>query len=352
MQNLVTSNQVIDELLSVDLQEYTREYELEIAKISQQIKSSESNFYLSKINELLENSPEKAYNIFYALCTQHRRSLNISKYRVLISMFEEEFSKFHSYKFLVHLGQKIDPQISSERILLDCKHVINDKKLACNPGIVHSYCECVAEFLDEFTDRLSSSYDLICDAISKMEVLISDDYAKYYCTYGRLLVLECIYNITDQHSESKLSLAIEQISKAIDLEDANNTSYSIRINQYQMHIVGARQRYYSHKLQIDIAVARKEFDEKTSDLNVRNMEFLGFFIGVISFTLGSLNLVTFDTFEQNAKLIVVLMGALMIAFSCFGFILYGFEKKTRIYSNSAVAFIGFLLLVFAPMFYN
>ena len=84
----------------------------------------------------------------------------------------------------------------------------------------------------------------------------------------------------------------------------------------------------------------------------KNMEFLGLFSGIVSFTIGSLSIsgaIAEQSIRHAAGLIVVLMGALMCVFAAFGIILHGFHKvkiakKTQKYERS---FICRHLVVFA-----
>lgn len=350
----ITEDEIVEQLGQITGEDYTRDYEMAIAKVSEFMSISKKDiFYIQKIDELVDAGKlQHAYNIFYALCTYHRRHLNLTQNSQLVNEYRRTFSHFSSFKFLEHLSQKLNPHISSEQIIKDAKLMTSDVKLMQNPGVTHSYCESVAEFLDEHTEKIADNAELLKYATESMHSLLSHDtYPKFFCTYGRLLTLDATLNVLDKNSEAVLNQGVAQISVAIDQENPETPSYSIKINQYQSHILNAKQRYYSSRLQSELVVAKKEFEDKTSELNVKNMEFLAFFIGVISFTLGSLNLATFDTFEDNARLVVVLMGALMISFSCFGFILYGFSNKNRIISNSAVIVVGFLLLLLAPTFY-
>lgn len=349
----IPKEEVLSSLKGIGLKDFSREYETFVAKQSEHINVKEVDFYMKEMENLIEiGELDDAYNLFYALCTFHRRRMNISLNSALIRDFSKKFSGYSSFKFLKHLSQKGDPSESAEDVLTGAKTMLVDIELMRNNGVMHSYCECVAEFLEDNLDELQEKEAMLKEAIDSMAKVTSDEvYPKFYCTYGRLLALMAIFHIGDKKAESELSKAVSCILKAIDLENTAKASYSLTINQYQTHILNAKQRFYSTQLKHELIEAKNEFEEKTAEMNVKNMEFLAFFIGVISFTLGSLNLATFDTFADNARLIIVLMGALMVAFSCFGFILYGFEKKSRILSNMAVAIAGFILIFIAPFLY-
>lgn len=351
----LSPKEILDKLSQVEFESHTRDYELYVAKISDEmLLPTENKIYLDEMNRLIaSNQLDLAFSIFYALCTYHRRHYNITENAELIRVYRCHFKDYSAYKFLDHLSQKANPFILQKDVLDFAEDMVNDEKLIENNGVMHSFCETVAEYLEEDLSNLTEKEYLLEKAIEDVrKITISERYAKYFCTYGRLLILQAFLHIDQKDAKEKLTRGISQISKAIDIEDPDTKSYSLKVSQYQMYIDSSKNQFKSMMLENEIHRATADMEEKTAELNVKNMEFLAFFIGVISFTLGSLNLTGFDNFGDNARLIVVLMGALMVAFSCFGFILYGFEKKNRIYSNMAVLLVGFLLLFLAPNFYR
>ena len=75
-------------------------------------------------------------------------------------------------------------------------------------------------------------------------------------------------------------------------------------------------------------------EEDTRSSLTKNMEFLGLFAGIVSFTIGGVSIagaMADRSLVGAAGLIVVLMGALLGVFAGFGIILHGYrgEKSRR-----------------------
>lgn len=102
-----------------------------------------------------------------------------------------------------------------------------------------------------------------------------------------------------------------------------------------------------------MAAFEKKLDEGLEEINsskISNLEFLGFFAALISFTIGSIGLTqSFEPLEA-AKLIVVLAGALLFAFGGFTIIVCRNTKEALtkaapiIVMGIVVVLLGFALL--------
>ena len=93
-------------------------------------------------------------------------------------------------------------------------------------------------------------------------------------------------------------------------------------------------------------------DAQEKESMTKNMEFLGLFSGIVSFTIGSLSItgaIAEQSIKHAAGLIVVLMGALMCVFAAFGMILHGFHavRKNQNTQRYERKFIHRHLIVFA-----
>ena len=85
---------------------------------------------------------------------------------------------------------------------------------------------------------------------------------------------------------------------------------------------------------------------KLSSSTVKNLEFLGLFAGIVSFTIGGVNIASNASafsFQGAAGLLIVLLGALLEVFCGFGIILHGWvpEKRSR---NLVVLVFGLLMI--------
>ena len=91
----------------------------------------------------------------------------------------------------------------------------------------------------------------------------------------------------------------------------------------------------------------RKLEEQEKQTIVKNMEFLGLFSGIVSFTIGSLTIgsaVANQSILHAAGLIVVLMGALMGVFAAFGIILHGVVGK-KAGRNFFVLLLGLAIVV-------
>jgi len=152
-----------------------------------------------------------------------------------------------------------------------------------------------------------------------------ENYAKYYCTYGRIQAL-C----------GEFAEAMKNVNEAIALEKSSRTDYSIRIGQYsgyyQQFRSQQRLRLQEEAMDLQMREMKLAMEASEKETMAKNMEFLGLFSGIVSFTIGSLTIsgaIAEQSIQKAAGLIVVLMGALMCVFAAFGMILHGFHAVRR-----------------------
>ena len=189
-----------------------------------------------------------------------------------------------------------------------------------NPHWGHNYAEAIATAMEE---EVVSSPSHIIDAIDyvKKAIALAPKYAKYYCTFGRLLALK-----------GQVAKGSQLIKKAIDLEDSKKNDYAIRIGDYQAYLSRLIFMQYTNKLQHKIDGFETKVEntqDKVSNLvqssMTKNMEFLGFFAALVSFIIASIQILSKQPFEKATQLIIVLNGCLLCAFA--GFFALIHEKK-------------------------
>ena len=248
------------------------------------------------------------------------------------------------------------------RLLQDAK--TNSINLSENYGGHHAYAETVALVYENAEPALRQQLDeapehWLEDAkTSAIKAIARDEgYAKFYCTYGRILAL-C----------GELEEAVKNVDKAIALENNTRTDYSIRIGQYSGYLQQFRAQQ-KRKLQEKTMVTqmqemKRAMEAQEKETMAKNMEFLGLFSGIVSFTIGSLTItgaIAEQSIKHAAGLIVVLMGALLCVFAAFGMILHGFHKvkkntKTQhfersfIYRHLIVFVLGLLVVAGGILF--
>lgn len=236
------------------------------------------------------------------------------------------------------------------QLLLDAQ--TNSKNLIENHGGHHAFAETVALVFENASiglrtqlenapeHWLSQAKTAAIKAIAQAET-----YAKYYCTQGRIQAL-C----------GEFENAIKSVNRAIALEKNTRTDYSIRIGQYSSYYQQFRSQQKLQQQESAMASQMEEvrlaMEAQEKESMAKNMEFLGLFSGIVSFTIGSLTItgaIAEQSIKHAAGLIVVLLGALMCVFSAFGMILHGFHtvkrnKRTHKYESS---FMYRHLIVFA-----
>ena len=173
-------------------------------------------------------------------------------------------------------------------------------------------------------------------------------YAKYYYTYARLQSLQGLFE-----------KAMANVEEAIDLEKETEKDYAIRIGNYQslgqkVHGKWQMEEYnrqadrksaehrglieeklaeYNTHLEEKTREYRMALEEQEKQTMVKNMEFLGLFSGIVSFTIGSLTIsgaIAEQSIAAAAGLIIILMGALLGVFAGFGIILHGTGVKKKV----------------------
>jgi hypothetical protein len=251
----------------------------------------------------------------------------------------------HPYFFHLDVLFRMDlAPVSNDAFLLELLQdaKINSRNLTQNHGGHHAYAETAALVFENASTQLRAQLEAapehwLEDAkTSAIKALAQDDnYAKYYCTYARLLA-----------QTGDMDEALKNVSEAIAREKNTRTDYSIRIGQYSSYYQQFRAQ---KKLQEQEAAMAEQMQQmhlameaQEKETMAKNMEFLGLFSGIVSFTIGSLTItgaIAEQSIRHAAGLIVVLLGALMCVFAAFGMILHGFhavkrDAKTQKYKRS------------------
>lgn len=337
------------ELLEELPEEITRDYEETVVayatKCSDEVLlAAEAEFWsMKKAAEQNVGKPEeeqtvineKVYFALYALLVNYTRRMKDDKTQ------KKLLDKYSSYKFkethvfynhlrLLRLLGMVYNQSPSERMEMLELAQINKRDLTDNKGAAHAFAEAVALVfeLDDVADTprfADQRSEWLENAMSAVQSAIDDhpDYAKYYCTRGRI-----------QSLLGKYADALKDIDKAIDEEDTSRKDYAIRIGNYEsrgqqihgkMEQVGV-QKHFEDYMATETQKYQDELVAREKETATKNMEFLGLFSGIVSFTIGSLTIsgaIAQQSIAAAAGLIVVLMGALIAAFAGFGMILHG-----------------------------
>lgn len=356
---VLSLEQIKEKFLALPGEEY-REYEVTVAGFARDW----ADFIIKKRNPdeeplLTQLLPEQgqtlvygsdeekiAFAAFAVAINYERLQKNPEEEEELLNKYREFFGKKtgntaaaekyeHPYFFHLEVLDKMDMAVGSkdeflEELLTMAK--INSLNLSKNHGGHHAYAETVALVFENASAQLREKLEnapehwLEDGKTSAIKAIAQDDkYAKYYCTHGRLLAL------CGEYEE-----AIKNVNLAISYEKNTRTDYSIRIGQYSSY-------YQQFRAQQKLKIQEEAMAEQMKEMKLameaqekeslaKNMEFLGLFSGIVSFTIGSLTItgaIAEQSIKHAAGLIVVLMGALMCVFAAFGMILHGFHMIKR-----------------------
>lgn len=299
-----------------------------------------------EVKKELENDEiehEVAYKAFFLLCTIYRRRKDISLYGEMFKKWGYNFENEDTYGFLkamylVQTGVANNIKQAAEQCMKSLR------KIQDNVGIKHCFCEIIAEGFEEKvfnfdndTDkkRFEEAYNIIYDVMYNNE----QDYAKFYCTYGRILALN------GDFQEAKI-----QLRRAIDKEDSSKRDYSLRIGEYTKHLMMISSNQQTKEIDDNIKKCSAEinkFSEKIDDSLIKNLEFLGFFAGLVSFIIASVQIIAAQNLNDGIKLILVLGGVLMMVISSFSIILNGKRGQIR---SIIVFLMGLITIVLGVKF--
>lgn len=328
--------------------EAEREFDLKLTNYA----SIVQNNTVDNLKKILENGQnnKNSYAAFYCLNIIYRRNKDYSILNDIINNYKPIFKDHPTFNHLIVL-YNIEKGINK-----DFEEIINMSyddsiNMPDNAGFIHLFADTVASICEE-VDKESSNKTKekwllkATEAVDKA-IVLDRKYAKYYCTKARLL------SLSEKYDE-----ALDFIRYAIDFEDSSKKDYSIRIGSYQYYrlliqsnkqnkLVETTFGEYMNKLSIRQDEINKEISNSISKVDeamIKNLEFLGFFAGIVSFTIGSIQITGGQSFSSAARLILVLMGSLLCAFSGFGFILHGI-KKGKILQNVIVTILGILIIL-------
>lgn len=332
--------------------ETTREFELKIISVCTE---KQPDFFITWVEKLLNTKNDKsAFSAFCILVNLARRSYNRTKEAELLDTYSKRFNR-HVYLNHLKLLSMLDNrrEIDSNEILELAFN--NSRIMFTNAGVHHAFADAVAIIFEDTEFLPNEKPDIIWLKRGEAAIQIALDkdktYAKFYCTKARILSLR------GKHEE-----ALDNINTAIDYEDSRKVDYVLRIEKYQTYsqLIRLRQLNQSVKQHIDeefskqkvnyleeISQQKTNLEEQMERSRIKNMEFLGLFAGIISFTIGTIDIsqnLASISIIGTVGLIIVLMGSLLCVFAGFGIILHGYKGQESI-RNYIVFFLGVVVIL-------
>lgn len=321
--------------------ETKRDYENAIVTFVMKKRKETPNDFQAILESLMDDDNDKvAFAAFVALCSILRRSKNHKAHQKLIESREKQFAGNHPLLPHLKLLLYVDGNfVYEEKDFILHSAQKNARALPNHAGVLHAFSDIVATAFEyaDFIGAQPPDDHWIKDGIQTVEKAISIErnYAKFYCTKARLLALQ-----------KEFGHALKLIRTAIDLESSEEADYALRINEYLNHL----QRIQFKKTYLDLHQQAQEITDKLDHSLARNLEFIGLFSGIVSFTIGSISIVNSlakQSFVGAAYLIIVLMGTLLCAFSSFSFVLHRHQKLRW---PAIVFFVGLGVLIIGIYF--
>lgn len=338
-----------------------RDIESEVNKIINNNKVTAEEFI--KILDSEESLNVRFFSLF-GLVTHYRNVKESEELNIMFEKYKEPFYEFITFKHLSFLVEFDWLKFNSfnedlcitllndvEAFIQEVakKHKLDNAKFFV--GTLHLYTDLfisIIEAKDKMKDKISDKYDT---ALNYLEKAINiEQYPKFFCTKARL------YSYKQAYREAFIN-----INKAISKEDASKEHYEtkiveytfvknliilkktqsevmIKLNEYEVMMNEQNEKYLQQNNKLEqqkeeleqqkllLIQKTEEVDNKLSDTIVRNVEIIGFFTGIISFVIASVQMAMQLSFLESAALIIVLLGAWIISYCCFSIL---FKKNVK-----------------------
>jgi len=356
---VLTRDEIIA-LLSALPEESERKFEIDVVSFSVEWDESVIQNELKQLLTSARSGPtneaeEKlAFTAFCVLVNYERRMKNFSAESRWLQDWKDVFGDHIFYRHMLLLSQmgrlenfkETEWDEHSIRTLLQLASE-NSQNLHGNVGGLHALAEAVALAYENVPTMMAhiQETDRI-NWLNRAQVAAEDvlrafpNYAKYYCTYARVLAATGDYDA-----------ALSKLNEAIDREDSQRPDYAIRMGRYLTFSQQFRARKelvsMESAMQGHLEQYKSALEDQEKQTLIKNMEFLGLFSGIVSFTIGSLTIsgaIAEQSIKNAAGLIVVLMGALMGVFAAFGIILHGVTGKKAL-RNVFVLLLGLAAVI-------
>ncbi|MGB9859482.1 MAG: hypothetical protein ACPLQP_06065 [Moorellaceae bacterium] len=321
--------------------ETDREFEVLLTRVAQ-IQGIDGLFYqileeaLKEGNEVDERYRKIAYACFYGLNIYYRHARDITKVGKLIEQYQELFGGHPTFPHVLSLYYRsTGKQQDSYRALHYARQAAN--AVRNHAGILHSLAEILINLIDEGVLERESNLAEAEAAINEA-LHLDPDYPKFYSTKSQLLALKGSF------AEAK-----ELVQRAIDMEDSGAFDYSIRLNGYYYLLAKIQLMEFSKKVEEKlsyatdyIAQARRETEEQLKQFRNESLQFLGLFAAIVSFTVGSIQFIAKQPFEQGILLLLVFSGSLLCIYAGLSIMLYG---KSGWYRIIAILLLAAVLIL-------
>lgn len=280
--------------------------------------------YVRQILETIDNEDIK-YAAFFSLILFYRKEKDVDSKKDLfgnetyISLFENR----PTFKNLVLVWRLTFQEFENPLKMLEEAEVLINKSV--NAADDHLYADIFITMLEkEIINNANIDVEKGLDkalAAVTTAIRLNDKYAKYYSTKAR--ILSC---------QKEYYEALASINKAIELETPKSSNYAqkmIDYTHYKSMILMRMEVQNQLEIVAKLSESSSKINEKLDSSIIRNLEILGLFTAIISFTLGSIGIAQQETTINAAKLIIILFMSILFVFSSFDLLLKSSLSKAR-----------------------
>ena len=350
---------LFEEIKESNLEDKPQELENRLTEIANNKSFAINDSLLEKI--ILENNDHHiGYCAFYTLSIIYRVNKEGSKLDRLFQLYGKQFEneKTYLHTYLIAKSTKLNATSAQNGSLTEMLNscVKNVEQLSAN-GAGHSGSQnLLAEMFVHIYHITTSAqkpqlkekwYPVALEAVEKA-ISYNPSYAKYYNTKAKILT------INNQFDDASL-----YVSEAIDKEDSNAKNYAVKLMNYQFNMINIESERSKYELdgkfvELDnnlkntkkqMITMQDKLDEELKNSSVKSIEVIGFFAGIISFFISSIQISSTRSVYEAAALITLLMGTCIISYAAFSFIIHQLKKEYIIKSLIMCAMGGIILLI-------
>lgn len=319
------------------------------------------------LHRIVKGSEDRklAYIAFLSLVLLYRENEEVARLNLLFEEHGEEFREKSAYAYFEGLMYKSNGAYlnsiasfeKSQRTMAVCE----------NPNEMFHYAESIVTVL-ESGSNLENEETLIDKGQKALAEAIElrPNFALYFATKARFLIYE------ERFKEAGVA-----VNEAIKLEERGH-DYQLRVAKYhqlasiiqvkeEINLYRMQQIQFNEKLNDRLVTANSELADNVNtykhdyeeqmkgtqqmleDMKQQNLQMLGFFTAIISFTVGSIQIIKEQSFAGAALLLLVLAGVLLIAYAGFGFLMFSINKRSG-YMKQLIVFVLAILMICAALF--
>jgi hypothetical protein len=331
----------------------TRDWETAVTRLATHLSAVE----VAGLASLLTNSSgdrDLQYSVFFVLHIYYRRMRDMTSLSSLMAAFTLTFNDYPTFPHLNSMYfRQFNSLVETERALAEARLAMD--RCPSHAGILNNFAEIVATMGEEEHPIPSDVLDEALTSITRA-ITLGSGYPKFYATKGRLLALKAEYPD-----------ARRLIHQAINGEDPTEFDYALRVGDYQAHMLEVLVRKFSHELGEDIAKAKddvqghktkvdeslvaqqKSVETTLNGAQTSNIQFLGFFAALLSFVVGSTQILSHESSVVAEHLIIVLGGVMLLVLLTFTSVLRsGSERWSKAHWLGALVA---LTLIIGGLFY-